>query len=85
MQNTRRPQWNRECFTWKVYIFIRRGRENPAEVENLRMVQTDDDIFLCVGDWSDGYNTEILSNSEHEVESCGEWLIEGGRIVLVIA
>ena len=49
------------------------------------MVQKDDDIFLCVGDWSGGYDTEIVSDSDDEVESWGEWLIEGGRIVLVIA
>ena len=51
----------------KSRFFICRGRENPTEVENLRMVQTDDDIFLCVGDWTDGYDTEILSDSDDEV------------------
>ena len=69
----------------KCRFFIRRSRENPTEVENLSMVQKDDDIFLCVGDWSGGYDTEIVSDSDDEVESWGEWLIEGGRIVLVIA
>ena len=86
MQITRRPQWNCQCFIReKCRFFIRRSRENPTEVENLSMVQKDDDIFLCVGDWSGGYDTEIVSDSDDEVESWGEWLIEGGRIVLVIA
>ena len=33
------------------------------------MVQADDDIFLCLGDWSGGYDTEMLSDWEEKVES----------------
>lgn len=65
-------------------LFIRRGKENPTEVENLGMVQTDDDIFLCLGDWSGGYDTEMLSDSEDEVESWGGCFIEGEEIDLLI-
>jgi len=69
----------------KCRFFIRRGRENPTEIENLSTLQTDDDIFLCVGDWSGGYDTEMVSDSDDDVESWGGWLIEGEKIVLAIA
>lgn len=48
------------------------------------MVQTDDNVFLCLGDWSGGYNTEILSDSDDEVENWGGWLIEDEETVLII-
>lgn len=57
----------------KCRFFIRRDRESPIEVENLSLVQTDDDIFLCVGDWSGGYDTEIVSDSDDEMESWCGW------------
>ena len=41
------------------------------------MVQADDDIFLSLGDWSGGYDTEMLSDSEDEVESWVGCFIEG--------
>ena len=63
----------------KCRFFIRRSRENPTEVENLSMVQKDDDIFLCVGDWSGGYDTEIVSDSDDEVESWVNGLLKVGE------
>lgn len=54
-----------------VDFFICRGRENPTEAKNLSMLQTHDDVFLCLGDWSGGYDTEILSDSDDELESWG--------------
>ena len=68
----------------KCRFFIRRGKENPTEVENLSMLQTDDDIFLSLGDWSGGYDTEIVSDSESD-ESWDGWLIKGKEIVLETA
>lgn len=68
----------------KCRFFIRRGKENPTEVENLSMLQTDDDIFLSLSYWSGGYDTEIVSDSESD-ESWDGWLIKGKEIVLETA
>ena len=53
-------------------------------MKNVDMVQADDDIFLCLGDWSGGYDTEMLSDSEDEVESWVGCFIEGEEINLLI-
>lgn len=56
---------------------------NPVEITNLSIVQWDDDIYLSLGDWDGGYDTELVStdDSEEEIHSWEGWLLEGEGIV----
>lgn len=70
----------------KCRLFMQVGSDDPIEVRDLRIVQWDDDIFLSLGKWSGGYDTEVVStdDSEDEIESWQGWLLEGeiGKSVL---
>ena len=44
----------------KCRLFIQLGSDDPVEVRDLSIVQWDADIFLSLGKWNGGYDTEIV-------------------------
>lgn len=65
-------------------LFKKVDSEHPTEVTNLRNVEWDDEIYLSLGDWDGGYDTELVStddSDEDEIDSWLGWLLEGKRIL----
>ena len=77
-----KPRWKiASVLDEKCQLFMQVGSDDPIEVRDLRIVQWDADIFLSLGKWSGGYDTEVVStdDSEDEIESWQGWLLEGEK------
>lgn len=60
-------------------LFIQRGTAKAEEINDLAQLDYDDDVYVCLNDWS-GYDTEIVSDeSEDESTFFHQNLIEGKK------